>query len=204
MTNPRVECQFFPPFNRVTGGIGTQPLGQNLCSHALPPSLTQCQAGGRRTRARGTPDCVAHPRIARGLLGGRGSRGGSTAELRTQILGPRMPSGACALVPGRSSRRQGWPVPDPCPTGVTPRGSTPKPPWGQKEPLFRPKDKCVRGRRLRELSKPAGRKCNTQQVSLPETLTVVLAGRVCPPHSCWRKALLDPSFTDEKIEAKRP
>ena len=75
MTNPRVECQFFPPFNRVTSGIGTQPLGQNLCSHALPPSLTQCQAGGRRTRARGTPDCVAHPRIAE-----PGSKGSSWRE----------------------------------------------------------------------------------------------------------------------------
>lgn len=88
--------------------------------------------------------------------------------------------------------------------GVTPRGSTPKPPWGQKEPSSRPKDKRVKAGHSRELSKPAGRKCDTQQVSLPETLTVVQAGCVCTLHNCWRKALVDPSFTDEQSEAKRP
>ena len=97
MTNPRVACRFFPPFNRVTGGIWIQLLGQNLYSHALPPSLTQCQAGGRQTRARGMPDCAAYPRTAEpgskstfwwsGVL-----REGGQQSSAAQILGPQMPS----------------------------------------------------------------------------------------------------------------
>lgn len=84
MTNPRV-VSFFPSINRVTGGIGTQLLGQNLCSHALPPSLTQCQAGGRWTRARSMPDCGSsqnsRARKQEGSLVFGGPRGGRAAEL---------------------------------------------------------------------------------------------------------------------------
>lgn len=94
---PEGCVSFFPPFNRVTGGIWIQLLRQNLYSHALPPSLTQCQAGGRQTRARGMPDCAAYPRTAEpgskstfwwsGFL-----REGGQQSSAAQILGPQMPS----------------------------------------------------------------------------------------------------------------
>lgn len=147
---------------------------------------------------------MAHPRTAEpgskegSLVFGGSSWGGRAAELSSpdpRALNAKLSMWTCPWGLKQTPRvaSAGF-----CPTGVTPVGLPPNLLGGRKSLHLDPKINVSRVGTQGNCPNQLAGSVTLSKVSLPETLTVVQAGCVCTLHNCWRKALVDPSFTDEQ------